>query len=169
MKRTQGKGKHGLLTDGARPPEYAIWKTLIQRCHNPDCPEFKNYGSCGTRVADRWRETDGFANFLADVGRQPFAGAGLHLRDPPGHFEPGNVEWANTRVKHLLTHEGRTMSLAEWAVELKMNERTLRGRVRLGWSDTATLTRYPAYRDHLDEYRLQKRKKTENTNFMVTM
>jgi hypothetical protein len=119
IKRTQGKGRHGLLKDGARPPEYAIWKTMIQRCSNPSCAEFKSYGALGIRVADRWREKDGFANFLADVGKQPFPGAGLRRLDPAGNFEPGNVDWGPTRGT-ILTHEGRSMSVAAWADELEM-------------------------------------------------
>jgi hypothetical protein len=92
----------------------------------------------------------------------------LRLRDPQGQFEPGNVEWANTRVKRMLTHDGRTMSIADWAAEVGMNERTLRERLRLGWTDRAILTKRLANRDHLDRYRSQSRKKTD-TDCMVTV
>ena len=167
MKRTNGKGQHGYLKDGAKPPEYALWKMWIQRCHNPTSAGYERYGGLGTRVADRWLDKDGFPNFLADVGRQPFAGAGLRLRDPQGHFEPGNVAWANTRAKHMLTYDGRTQSLAAWAVERGMNERTLRKRLRQGWFDDAILTRQLANRDHLASYRSRARKKAENTDGRV--
>ncbi len=134
---------------GAKPPEYAIWKMMNQRCSNPDNAEFKHYGARGIRVCERWRAADGFAIFLADVGPQPFAGAGLRRLDPNGHFEPGNVEWGDTRTRIMLTHEGQTLSLADWATRLDMNERTLRARFRQGWTAKAILNRPLARRDHL--------------------
>ena len=154
---TQGKGHHGHLRNGARPPEHAIWKMMIQRCRNPNCVAYKSYGALGICVCERWLAADGFANFFADLGPQPFAGAGLHRFDPQGQFEPGNVVWRDTRTKHLLTHDGRTLSLAGWASELGMNERTLRARLRDGWPVVAILTRPLARRDHLAWYRTRKR------------
>ena len=159
MKRTNGKGQHGYLKDGAKPPEYALWKMWIQRCHNPTSAGYERYGGLGTRVADRWLDKDGFPNFLADVGRQPFAGAGLRLRDPQGHFEPGNVAWANTRAKRMLTYEGQTMPLADWAAKTGINERTLRKQLRRKWTVSAILTCPPANRDHLAPYRSRSRRK----------
>jgi hypothetical protein len=41
------------------------------------------------------------------------------------------------------------MSLADWAKEIGMNERTLRERCRRGWSPAAILTRHLADRLHL--------------------
>ena len=154
-KHTQGKGHHGHLRNGACPPELAIWKMMIQRCCNPRCAEFNRYGGRGIGVSDRWLA--GFSNFLEDVGPQPFAGAGLRRLDPQGHFEPGNVEWGDTRTKHMLTHDGRTLSLAGWAAELVMKERTLRARLRDGWPVPRILNRFVANRDHLARYRSRKR------------
>ena len=100
---------------------------------------------------------DGFANFFADLGPQPFAGAGLCRLDLQGPFEPGNVEWGDTRSKHLLTYKGRTFSLAGWAAELGINERTLRERLRRRWPVHAILNCFIANRDHLAKYRSRKK------------
>ena len=148
-KRTEGKGNHGLLKNGARPPEHAIWKMMIQKCCNPNNSEYPKFGALGICIADRWLAADGFENFLADVGPRPFSGAGLRLLDPQGNFEPGNVEWADTRAKHTLTYDGRTLSLADWAVERGLNERTVRARHRHGVSVQEILDPYLAQRDHL--------------------
>ena len=156
-KRAKGKGNHGHLRDGARPPEHAIWKMMIQRCFNARCAEFPSDGGRGIRVCERWLSVAGFAIFLADVGPQPFAGAGLRRLDPQGPFEPGNVEWGATRTKHMLTHDGRTLSLAGWAAELGINERTLRARLRDGWPVQEILNRFVANRDYLARYRSRKR------------
>jgi hypothetical protein len=135
------RSSHGYLKNGAHPPEYAIWKMMIQRCRNPNYAEYKNYGARGVEVCDRWRAKGGFENFLADMGPQPFAHAGLRLLNPDGNFEPGNVEWRDTRIKHLLTHDGRTLPLAAWASERGMKEATLRARLQDGWTTEDMLTR----------------------------
>jgi len=122
-------------------PEKAVWKMMRQKCQNPRNRDFKSFGERGIRVCDRWSGTDGFANFLADVGDQPFVGAGLDRHDVDGHFEPGNVYWADTRTRNLHSHDGRSMSLAAWAREIGMNERTLRARLARGWSLEEALTR----------------------------
>ena len=148
-----------MLKNGQRPPEYAIWKAIVQKCYNERSADYKNYGGRGISVCDQWK--DGFANFLADVGPQPFSGAGLRRLNPTGNFESGNVEWANTRVKHLVDFDGHSMSLRNWAKELGLKERTIRARLRSGWSDKAILSQPLANRDHLKWYWSRKRKQRE--------
>lgn len=160
-KHTQGKGRHGLLKDGVRPPEHAIWKMMIQRCLNPKSSGYQKFGGRGIRVAERWLEQDGFANFLADVGPQPFPGAGLRRLDPIGHFEPGNVEWGATRGD-ILRHDGRSMSVAAWAEQLGVKASTLRARRRNGWSIEKTLTRPVARRPHSSWWNRRKKNPTQD-------
>lgn len=133
---------------------------MIQRCCNPSCAAYKSYGALGISVCERWLAADGFANFFADLGPQSVPGTGLRRLDLQGHFEPGNVEWGDTRSKHLLTYEGRTLSLAGWAAELGINENTLRERFRRRWPVHAILNCFIANRDHLARYR--SRKKSES-------
>jgi hypothetical protein len=119
---------------------------MIQRCLNPRCREFKYYGGRGISVCDRWRGTDGFSNFLADVGEQPHPGAGLRLRDPDGDFEPGNVTWDDTRKGRTLDYDGRSQSLNDWAEELDVRPATIRARLGSGWSVEEALTTRVPYR-----------------------
>lgn len=56
-------------------------------------------------------------------------------------YEPGNLRWAtkreqqlNRRSNRILTHNGKSQSLEEWAVEMKLEYGTLRSRLRYGWS-----------------------------------
>jgi hypothetical protein len=125
---------------GKRRPEYAIWAMLKYRCLNPQSPEYRNYGGRGVRFSERWCGPDGFKTFLADVGPQPFPGAGLRRLDPQGHFEPCNVTWEDRR-RRLLTYKGRSMSVAEWARDLNLRVGTLRARLRKGWPLARALTR----------------------------
>jgi hypothetical protein len=125
-----------------------IWSSMIQRCCNPHCREFKYYGGRGIRVCERWLEAQGFANFYADLGPQPFPRAGLHRVDNDGHYEPGNVIWAtpHTQSRHrrsnrILTYGGCSLILTDWAVKVGMKPVTLKKRLRKGWSVEEALTR----------------------------
>jgi hypothetical protein len=125
---------------------------MLQRCYNPNCREYASYGARGIKVCDRWREARGFAHFLADLGDRPPCprkrGVSLHRTDNDGDYEPGNVVWAdqktqtrNRRSNRVLTHDGRSMLLCEWAEALGMKEVTLSQRLYKGWSVERALTR----------------------------
>lgn len=43
--------------------EYAIWKSLVRKCHDSRNPEYKNYGAQGVTVADSWRVKGKFKTF----------------------------------------------------------------------------------------------------------
>jgi len=145
-RRTAGNGHHGRLKNGAHPAEHAIWKMMLQKCLNVSCSQYPKYGGRGVQVCERWRDADGFANFLADVGPQPHPGAGLRLRDPDGDFEPGNVEWDATRKGRTLDYDGRSQSLNDWAQELDVRPATIRARLGSGWSVERALTTRVPYR-----------------------
>jgi hypothetical protein len=104
-------GKHGT-------PEYRIWKGMIQRCEHP--AHYKNYGSRGIRVCDRWRHS--FASFLSDMGERPTPKHQIDRVDNDGMYEPTNCRWAtptengrNTRHNHLITINGETKCVSEWS------------------------------------------------------
>lgn len=66
---------------------------MIQRCDYDRHKSYARYGGRGITVCERWRGPDGFANFLADLGRKP-AGLQLERSDNDGNYEPGNCIWA---------------------------------------------------------------------------
>jgi hypothetical protein len=103
--------------------EYNLWKQMIQRCCNPKCKAFKNYGGRGIRVCERWRTS--FDAFFQDMGSRPDGGLTLERVNNDGHYEPSNVKWAsrkeqiaNTRVTRERRVElGRINAMKRWHPE----------------------------------------------------
>lgn len=131
LRRNTTHGKSHLV-------EYSIWAAMIQRCTNPRDKEYPLYGGRGIGVCERWLTN--FEAFFEDMG----------IRSPDGEldrinndrsYEPGNCRWAsrrqqalNTRANRLLSYNGKTQTMLEWATTAGLNYQTLSTRLNLGWS-----------------------------------
>lgn len=79
-------------------PLHNIWQGIIQRCTNPNNPNYKRYGAKGISVCDRWMNFD---NFVEDVGIRP-KNYCLDRIDDKGNYEPLNCRWLSYRDNHPL-------------------------------------------------------------------
>jgi len=79
---------HGMY----RSREYRTWKHMIQRCTNPNKPEWPKYGGRGIAVCERWLTS--FENFYADMGPRPHEFS-LDRENNNGNYEPPNCRWAD--------------------------------------------------------------------------
>lgn len=131
-------------------PEYAAWAHMRNRCNCPTDKAYRHYGGRGITVCESW---DSFANFLVDMGKRP---SDLHELDRypnnDGNYEKGNCRWAtrtqqmrNTRITRFLEHDGRRLSIAEWAEILGISAGTIRVRLHEGKSVAAALA-IPRYK-----------------------
>lgn len=138
-----------LTTHGMKNrPEYRIWLAMKNRCHNPAIatnPLYRDYGGRGIKVCERWRAS--FPDFLADMGPKPSPDHELDRIDNDGDYEPGNCRWAtvtqqarNRRSNLLLTIDGETRCLAEWAEQYRMSQTCLYQRLKAGWNLKTALT-----------------------------
>lgn len=136
--------KHGL----SKTPEYGIWSAIRVRCSNPYNPETrKNYADRGIAVCARWTGEDGFAHFIADMGKRPSGKYSIERRDNDAGYNPENCYWAtrieqarNKRNNRLLTFNGETITAPEWADRLGIKLCTLHMRLHRGWSVEDTLS-----------------------------
>lgn len=82
---------HGDCVDGPSV-EWTAWRSMHQRCYDPNLQNYPNYGGRGITVCERWHS---YANFLEDMGRRPDTFHSLdRYPDNNGNYEPGNCRWA---------------------------------------------------------------------------
>ena len=96
-------GFHGI-------PEYFVWKSMRQRCNNPQSRDYPNYGGRCISVCKRW---DDFERFLTDMGFRPTEQHSLDRIDNDCGYSPGNCRWADATTQRLnqrrMKHGNRTL------------------------------------------------------------
>ncbi len=101
-----GNYRHGMGGCGSRKPaEWKAWWNALQRCTNPNDPNWDNYGGRGIRMCEEWRES--FAAFYEHIGPKPHPRLTLERVDNDRGYEPGNVRWA-TRSEQSRNQRART-------------------------------------------------------------
>ena len=135
--------KHGMSFSR----EYRSWESMLNRCEKTNDREYPMWGGRGIKVCERWHD---FNNFYADMGERP-KGTTLDRIDNNGDYEPSNCRWAtaktqsnNRRNNTLITYNGRTQTLQQWADEVGIGATTIHNRIsNLGWSIEEAMARKP--------------------------
>jgi hypothetical protein len=109
---------HGDTVQRKRTAEHTAYHGMKDRCYNENNPKYMRYGGRGIRVSDRWLGSQGFANFLEDMGRKPSSKHSLDRKNNNEGYSKENCRWAtgvtqanntsrNTYAKVRLTEEVR--------------------------------------------------------------
>lgn len=125
---------HGMAQHRERHPVYWTWQAMLQRCKNPSHKYYKDYGGRGIKVCDEWHDPVVFINWALANGWQ--RGLSIDRIDNSGNYEPSNCHWVtqkeqtrNRRSNHLITFDGKTQTVVQWAEEVNISPRTLYSRI----------------------------------------
>ena len=140
MKMMASKRKRYNFNSGYRKsPTNKAWLGMQERCRDSPANEKRHrYCERGIVVCERWLV---YANFLEDMGECP-SGMTLDRIDNDKGYEPGNCRWAtmkqqqrNRRNNRILTIDGKSACLAEWAELSGNSSQTIGARLRSGWTE----------------------------------
>ena len=98
---------------------YWCWKAMKQRCQNPKCQAYHNYGARGITVCADWQEFEPFLEWCLANGYQK--GLELDRINNDGNYEPSNCRWTtaktninNRRMTVRIVVDGINKSVSEW-------------------------------------------------------
>lgn len=101
---------------------YWAWKAMKQRCLNPKCQAYHNYGARGITVCNEWKAFEPFCDWALNNGYQK--GLDLDRIDNDGNYCPENCRWTDRRTNVLnrretiwLTIDGITKPAEIWGEE----------------------------------------------------
>lgn len=117
---------------------YSVWSNMIQRCNNHNAKYYRIYGGRGIKVCNEWQEFNSFKEWALSNGYSDTLT--LDRINVDGNYEPSNCRWItiqeqqyNKRTNHLITYNGKTQTVTEWADERGINRSTLFRRLEIGW------------------------------------
>ena len=122
---------------------YRVWSGIKNRCYNPNTDNYKYYGEVGIGMCDEWRNNfEAFLEWSISNGYDENAKAQectIDRIDTSKGYSPDNCRWANHTIQcnnqtsnKLLTFNGETHTIAEWARKQGINYSTLRARINRG-------------------------------------
>jgi hypothetical protein len=140
-----------------RSKEYRAWCHAKERCFNPNCREYHNYGGRGITMSKEWSSS--FKNFIRDMGPSP-KGLTLDRVDNGGNYEVGNCRWATyteqannrrprapylSKGNKFVRYRGQNKTLAQWSRILNIPGQTISWRLARGYSLDKVFSFIPCY------------------------
>ena len=126
---------------------YWIWAAMIQRCSNPRCRGFTNYGARGIFVCEEWKGSKPFLEWAIANGYD--RSLQLDRIDNDGPYCPSNCQFvtrsqnlSHTRHNVFASAFGETKTLRQWSrdVRCRCSYRRLGTRIRRGWNTERAIT-----------------------------
>ena len=119
---------------------YRIWKTMKNRCNNPNYKWYVNYGGRGIKVCDEWQKFESFYEWSMVSGYTETLT--LDRINFNGNYEPSNCRWVdmvtqnnNKRTNHRITFNNETHTMKEWSRILGIKYSVLENRLnKYKWS-----------------------------------
>lgn len=117
----------------------SILRGMKQRCYNKNSIQYKRYGGRGISICNEWRtNTQAFVDWSMSHGYADDLTIDRINND--GNYEPGNCRWITKKEQNnnrstniMLTYNGKTQDIKQWADELGIYYVTLWSRYKAGW------------------------------------
>ena len=140
------RGNRNHLKHGMRHTRiYNIWRGMRQRCSNPRCVNYKNYGGRGIKVCQEWEDFQAFNKWA--VGHGYSEELTIDRINVNGDYEPSNCWWItqkgqqNNRTNNrVLEVNGTSHTLAEWSDITGISISTIWARLKCGWPMERAIT-----------------------------
>jgi len=137
-------------------PLYSVWRGIKSRCYVESSSRYYTCGALGVKMCDEWVNDFGaFYNWAISNGWE----RGLQVdkdilsKEKPGKlYSPNTCLFVTSKVNNnhttrsrILTYNGVSMSVQDWAEKISIPHITIRSRLNNGWSHERALTT-PVYK-----------------------
>lgn len=116
------------------------WKNMLERCENPNLPGYEIYGGRGITVCKEWHSFFPFYSWALSNGYAD--DLTIDRIDNNQGYSPQNCRWVtpktnarNRRSNHLVTFDGETLCVAEWAERLGITHQAMSDRLKSKYWD----------------------------------
>jgi hypothetical protein len=140
---------HGKCKNREQTKSYRTWGYIKRRCYYEKDVDYKYYGARGIKMADIWvNDATAFCNYVEALDRYLEPGTTIDRIDTNGNYEPGNLRWVtmpeqrrNTRRTNLVTINGETLCIQDWAKRYSISTDTIYRRIKKhGMSEVEAIT-----------------------------
>jgi hypothetical protein len=140
--------------DVTKHPLYRTWISVKRRTGDPKHQNYKYYGGRGIKMCERWLGTEGFLNFVSDMGPKPSIEYTVDRINTDKDYSPENCRWveqfvqaANKRDNNSVVGVSWNKDRSKWVAYISVKE----VRRQLGYYesyDEAVLSRKNAEAQH---------------------
>lgn len=127
---------------------YEIWKSMRQRCSNPNNNRYHIYGEKGIVVCKAWNRFENFFRWAMKNGYKD--DLTIDRIDNCKNYEPSNCRWVTQKTQQnnrsnnrYIVYKGNSHTLGEWSDITGIKLATIWARLNSGWSAERALTTIP--------------------------
>lgn len=113
---------------------------MKSRCYNANDKRYARYGGRGITVCEEWHSFQAFRSWALENGYSD--DKSIDRIDNDAGYSPQNCRWAtpkeqcnNRSTNRLITINGTTKTVAQWAQDVGIHEDRIHNRLKRGWNE----------------------------------